>query len=134
MIREAAGLMGENEPNEDGQRGVIVNTAGTSAFDGDFAQLPTAASYGGIVGMGLPLARDFSEAGIRVVTIAPGIFHTPMVDFMPEDVLTYCGSRQAFPNRIGRPAEFAHLVDAVIDNPMLNGCTIRLDGGIRRVM
>lgn len=134
VIREAVDLMAKNEPDEDGQRGVIVNTAGTSAFDGDIGQLPTAASYGALVGMTLPLARDLAEGGIRVVTIAPGLFDTPMTSYMPEECLEYLGGRQTFPHQIGRPEDFAHLVDTIINNSMLNGCTIRLDAGLRRIM
>lgn len=127
-------LMAENRRNEDGQRGVIINTAGKSAFDGELGQVPTAASFMGIAAMTLPLARDLAEGGIRVVTIAPGLFETPMITYMPKDVIEFLSENVAFPNRLGKPSEFAHLVDAIIDNPMLNGVTIRLDGGQQQIM
>lgn len=126
--------MAENKPNVDGQRGVIVNTAGVSAFNGELGQASSATSNHSIVSMTLPLARELAQAGIRVATIAPGMFETPMVTFMPPDVLQYIGERMLFPHRIGKPEEFAHLVDAIIDNPMLNGVTIRLDGGLQQVI
>lgn len=134
VIREAVALMSEKKPNEEGQRGVIINTAGVAAFNGELGQVSTASSFGGIVSMTLPLARELAEGGIRVVTIAPGIFDTPMVSFMPREVIEYIGDRQLFPNRIGKPDEFAHLVDAIIDNNMLNGITIRLDGGLQQLI
>lgn len=134
VIRTVAGLMAENEPDEDGQRGVIVNTAGTAAFDGQIGQASSAASFAGIVGMTLPIARDFSTAGIRVVTISPGIFDTPVISYVPEEVKEFLGSMSPLPARFGKPEEFAHLVDRVIENRLLNGVNIRLDGGLRLVM
>jgi NAD(P)-dependent dehydrogenase (short-subunit alcohol dehydrogenase family) len=131
MIRLAADAMGRNEPNTEGERGVIVNTASVAAFDGQMGQAAYAASKGGIVGMTLPIARDLARSGIRVMTIAPGIFETPMMAGMPPEVQEALGKMVPFPSRLGRPAEFAALAAHIVQNPMLNGEVIRLDGAIR---
>jgi NAD(P)-dependent dehydrogenase (short-subunit alcohol dehydrogenase family) len=131
MIRLAAEAMNRNEPNADGERGVIVNTASVAAFDGQMGQAAYAASKGGIVGMTLPLARDLARSGIRVMTIAPGIFETPMIAGMPPEVQEALGKMVPFPSRLGRPNEFAALAAHIVENPMLNGEVIRLDGAIR---
>ncbi|XP_072933234.1 3-hydroxyacyl-CoA dehydrogenase type-2-like [Epargyreus clarus] len=130
-IRLAVGLMGKNKPTEDGQRGVIVNTAGTMAYDGDIGQAAVAASNASIIGMTLPIARDLAKQGIRVVTIAPGTFDTPLLKYLPPKMIEFIKRMTPFPSRLGRPEEFAHLVTSVIENPMLNGETIRLDGAQR---
>ncbi|CAG9568149.1 unnamed protein product [Danaus chrysippus] len=130
-IRLAVGLMGKNKPTEDGQRGVIVNTAATIAYEGDIGQAGYAASMAAVIGMTLPLARDLASQGIRVVTIAPGIFETPLVSYLPEKMLEFIKRMTPFPSRLGKPEEFAHLVTSVIENPMLNGEVIRLDGAQR---
>ena len=131
MIRLAADAMGRGAPNAEGERGVIVSTASIAAFDGQMGQAAYAASKGGVVGMTLPIARDLARFGIRVVTIAPGIFETPMMAGLPPDVQQALGKMVPFPPRMGRPSEFAALVRAIVENPMLNGETIRLDGAIR---
>ncbi|KAK3601608.1 hypothetical protein CHS0354_027856 [Potamilus streckersoni] len=131
VIRLAAGMMGENEPNVDGQRGVIVNTASVAAYDGQQGQAAYAASKGAIVGMTLPIARDLSDKGIRVCTIAPGLFDTPLLASLPEKVRKFLASTVPFPHRLGNPDEFAHLCQMIVENPMLNGEVIRLDGAIR---
>uniref|UniRef100_V9LAI2 3-hydroxyacyl-CoA dehydrogenase type-2 n=1 Tax=Callorhinchus milii TaxID=7868 RepID=V9LAI2_CALMI len=131
VIRLAVAEMGKNEPNADGQRGVIVNTASVAAFDGQVGQAAYSASKGGIVGMTLPIARDLAPQGIRVVTIAPGLFSTPLLAELPEKVRSFLARQVPFPSRLGHPHEFAHLVQSIIENPMLNGEVIRLDGGIR---
>ncbi|WP_250534569.1 3-hydroxyacyl-CoA dehydrogenase [Caballeronia sp. AZ10_KS36] len=131
MIRLAANAMSQNEPNSAGERGVIVNTASVAAFDGQIGQAAYAASKSGVVGMTLPIARDLARSGIRVMTIAPGIFETPMLLGMPPDVQTALGAMVPFPSRFGKPDEFAMLVKQIFDNPMLNGEVIRLDGAIR---
>ncbi|GIV61984.1 MAG: 3-hydroxyacyl-CoA dehydrogenase [Rhodothermaceae bacterium] len=131
VIRLAAALMAENAPNEEGERGVIVNTASVAAFDGQIGQVAYAASKGGVVGMTLPLARDLASLGIRVMTIAPGVFETPMVAGMPEEVKASLGQQVPFPPRLGRPSEYAFLVQHILENVMLNGEVIRLDGAIR---
>jgi NAD(P)-dependent dehydrogenase (short-subunit alcohol dehydrogenase family) len=131
VIRLAAEAMATNEPTEDGERGAIVNTASVAAFDGQIGQAAYSASKGGVVGMTLPLARDLARHGIRVLTIAPGIFETPMVGLMPDNVRTSLAEQIPFPPRFGRPAEFAMLVLHIFQNPMLNGETIRLDGAVR---
>lgn len=113
------------------QRGVIVNTSSVAAFEGQIGQVAYAASKAGIVGMTLPLARDLARLAIRVVTIAPGIFHTPILDVLPPEAIAALGNQVPFPSRLGQPDEFAALVRAVVENPMLNGETIRLDGAIR---
>jgi NAD(P)-dependent dehydrogenase (short-subunit alcohol dehydrogenase family) len=131
MVRLAASAMADNEPLESGERGVIINTASVAAFDGQLGQVAYAASKGGIAAMTLPLARDLSRHGIRVMTIAPGIFETPMLMGMPQEVQDALGAMVPFPARLGKPDEFAMLVDQIIANPMLNGEVIRLDGAIR---
>ncbi|CAG0929777.1 MAG: putative oxidoreductase [Rhodocyclaceae bacterium] len=131
MIRLAADVMSRGQPNAAGERGVIVNTASVAAFDGQIGQAAYAASKGGVVGMTLPIARDLSRSGIRVMTIAPGIFETPMLLGMPQDVQDALGRMVPFPPRLGRPAEYAALALHIIQNEMLNGEVIRLDGAIR---
>jgi NAD(P)-dependent dehydrogenase (short-subunit alcohol dehydrogenase family) len=131
MIRLAAEAMAKAGPNAAGERGVIVNTASVAAFDGQIGQAAYAASKGGVVGMTLPIARDLSRHGIRVCTIAPGIFETPMLAGLPKDAQDSLGKQVPFPPRLGRPAEYAQLVKAIVENEMLNGETIRLDGAIR---
>lgn len=130
-IRLVAAGMAENTPNADGERGVIVNTASVAAFDGQIGQAAYSAAKGGIVGMTLPVARDLAELGIRVVTIAPGLFDTPLLASLPEPVRASLAKQVPFPSRLGRPAEYAALAMHVIENTMLNGETIRLDGAIR---
>lgn len=130
-IRLAAARMAANTPGEDGERGVVVNTASVAAFDGQIGQAAYSASKGGIVGMTLPIARDLAELGIRVVTIAPGLFDTPLLASLPEPVRLSLGKQVPFPSRLGRPAEYAALAAHIVENPMLNGETIRLDGAIR---
>ncbi len=130
-IRLAAARMANNAPNEEGERGVIVNTASVAAFDGQIGQAAYSASKGGIVGMTLPIARDLAELGIRVVTIAPGLFDTPLLAGLPEPARVSLGKQVPFPPRLGRPPEYAALVAHIIENAMLNGETIRLDGAIR---
>jgi NAD(P)-dependent dehydrogenase (short-subunit alcohol dehydrogenase family) len=131
MIRLAAEAMSRGNPNAEGERGVIINTASVAAFDGQIGQAAYSASKGGVVGMTLPIARDLARSGIRVVTIAPGIFETPMLLGMPKDVQDSLGKQVPFPSRLGRPAEYAALARHIIENEMLNGETIRLDGAIR---
>jgi NAD(P)-dependent dehydrogenase (short-subunit alcohol dehydrogenase family) len=131
MIRLAATAMSAQEPTVDGERGVLINTASVAAFDGQIGQAAYAASKGGVVGMTLPIARDLSRSGIRVVTIAPGIFETPMLMGMPKEVQDSLGKQVPFPSRLGRPTEYAGLVKHIVENEMLNGETIRLDGAIR---
>jgi NAD(P)-dependent dehydrogenase (short-subunit alcohol dehydrogenase family) len=131
VIRLAASKMSENDPGEDGERGVIISTSSVAAFDGQTGQAAYAASKSGIAGMTLPIARDLAPLGIRNVTIAPGLFETPMMSSLPDDVKVSLAKQVPFPSRLGRPAEFAELVSAVIVNKMINGETIRLDGAIR---
>jgi NAD(P)-dependent dehydrogenase (short-subunit alcohol dehydrogenase family) len=131
IIRLAAAAMSRNTANAEGERGVIVNTASIAAYDGQMGQAAYAASKGGIVAMTLPIARDLARSGIRVVTIAPGIFATPMMLGMPQEVQDALGASVPFPSRLGRADEYARLVKAICDNPMLNGETIRLDGALR---
>lgn len=131
VLRLAAWAMSHNEPNAEGERGVIINTASVAAFDGQMGQAAYSASKGGIVGMTLPIARDLARNGIRVVTIAPGLFHTPLFDGLPTDAVASLGQQVPFPPRLGRPDEYAHLAQAIVENAMLNGETIRLDGAIR---
>ena len=131
MIRLAADAMAKAGPNASGERGVIVNTASVAAYDGQIGQAAYSASKGGIVGMTLPIARDLSRNGIRVNTIAPGIFETPLLAALPKDAQESLGKQVPFPSRLGRPAEFAQLVRAIVENEMLNAETIRLDGAIR---
>ena len=131
MIRLAAEAMAKAGPNAGGERGVIVNTASVAAFDGQIGQAAYSASKGGVVGMTLPVARDLSRNGIRVCTIAPGIFETPMLAGLPKDAQDSLGKQVPFPPRLGRPAEYAQLARHIVENEMLNGETIRLDGAIR---
>ena len=131
MIRLAAGAMRTGAPNEEGERGVVVNTASVAAFDGQIGQAAYSASKGGVVGMTLPIARELARDGIRVVTVAPGLFETPMMLGMPAEVQAALGAGVPFPQRLGRPAEFAQLVRQIVENPMLNGEVIRLDGALR---
>lgn len=130
-IRLVSWRMAKSEPNAQGERGVIVNTASVAAYDGQIGQAAYSASKGAIVGMTLPIARDLSRSGIRVCTIAPGIFKTPMLAGLPEKVQDALGAQVPFPSRLGQPDEYAQLVQAIIENPMLNGETIRLDGALR---
>ncbi|CAN5215635.1 3-hydroxyacyl-CoA dehydrogenase [soil metagenome] len=131
VIRLAAGAMRENEPAESGERGVIVNTASVAAFDGQIGQAAYSASKGGVVAMTLPIARELADHGIRVMTIAPGIFDTPMMAGLPEEARESLGEQVPFPSRLGKPEEYAALVHHIIENEMLNGEVIRLDGAIR---
>ncbi|MBI2752275.1 MAG: 3-hydroxyacyl-CoA dehydrogenase [Betaproteobacteria bacterium] len=131
MIRLAADAMAKAVPNAAGERGVIVNTASVAAFDGQIGQAAYSASKGGIVGMTLPIARDLSRSGIRVCTIAPGIFETPMLMGLPKEAQESLGKQVPFPSRLGRPQEYAQLARQIIENEMLNAETIRLDGAIR---
>lgn len=131
VIRLAAEAMARNEPTGGGERGVIVNTASVAAFDGQVGQAAYSASKGGVVSMTLPMARDLASIGIRVVTIAPGIFETPMLAGLPEEARDSLGKQVPFPSRLGRPEEYAALARHIIENEMLNGEVIRLDGAIR---
>lgn len=130
-IRLCAAVMQHNDPNDEGERGVIINTASVAAYDGQIGQAAYSASKGGIVSMTLPIAREFARMGIRVCSIAPGIFDTAMLAGLPEKARLSLGEQVPFPPRLGRPAEYAHLVQSIIENPMLNGEVIRLDGAIR---
>jgi NAD(P)-dependent dehydrogenase (short-subunit alcohol dehydrogenase family) len=131
VIRLAADAMAKNDPSGEGERGVIVNTASVAAFEGQIGQAAYSASKAGVAGMTLPIARELARFGIRVMTIAPGIFETPMLTSMPADVQASLGAQVPFPSRLGRPDEYAALVEHIISNPMLNGEVIRLDGAIR---
>ena len=131
VCKEAAAAMQKNSPNSEGERGALVMTASVAAFDGQIGQVAYAASKGGVVGMTLPMARELASSGIRVVTIAPGLFMTPMMAGLPEEARASLGKQVPFPSRLGKPEEYAHLVRQVVENPMLNGETIRLDGAIR---
>jgi len=131
MARAAANIMQNNEPGEDGERGVIVNTASVAAYEGQIGQAAYSASKAGVVGMTLPIAREFTRIGVRINTIAPGVFHTPMVDGMPAEVQDALGASVPFPSRLGKPGEFADLVLHIINNRYFNGATVRLDGAIR---
>jgi NAD(P)-dependent dehydrogenase (short-subunit alcohol dehydrogenase family) len=131
VLRLAAQAMIAGDPGADGDRGVCVNTASVAAFDGQIGQIAYSASKGGIVGMTLPAARDLSSAGIRVVTIAPGLFDTPLLAALPEENRAALGASVPYPRRLGRPDEYAQLVAHIVENQMLNGETIRLDGAIR---
>jgi NAD(P)-dependent dehydrogenase (short-subunit alcohol dehydrogenase family) len=130
-IRLAAARMAQNTPNAEGERGVIINTASVAAFDGQVGQAAYSASKGGIVGMTLPIARDLAEVGIRVCTIAPGLFDTPLMGMLPEPARQSLARQVPFPARLGRPAEYAALACHIVENVMLNAETIRLDGAIR---
>lgn len=131
VIRLATEKMATNEPNVNKERGVIINTASVSAFDGQIGQTAYSASKAGIVGMTLPIARELSTYGIRVMSIAPGVFETPLFATLPEKARESLGKMTPFPSRLGKPEEYAQLVQSIIENPMLNGETIRLDGAIR---
>lgn len=131
VIRLTAEAMGRSDPSESGERGVIVNTASVAAFDGQIGQVAYAASKGGVVAMTLPVARELAKSGIRVMTIAPGIFDTPMMAGLPEEARDSLGKQVPFPSRLGKPEEYADLVKHIIENEMLNGEVIRLDGSIR---
>ena len=131
MIRLAADAMAKAGPNAAGERGVIINTASVAAYDGQIGQAAYSASKGGVVGMTLPIARDLSRNGIRVVTIAPGLFLTPMLLGLPKEAQDSLGKQVPFPSRLGKPDEYAQLAKAIVENEMLNGETIRLDGAIR---
>jgi NAD(P)-dependent dehydrogenase (short-subunit alcohol dehydrogenase family) len=131
VAKAAAALMQHNDAGDDGERGVIVNTASVAAYEGQIGQAAYSASKGGVVGMTLPMARELARFGIRVNTIAPGIFWTPMVDTMPESVQQSLSASIPFPSRLGRPEEFADLVAYIVGNRYLNGETIRLDGAVR---
>ncbi|MFT0849988.1 3-hydroxyacyl-CoA dehydrogenase [Achromobacter sp. F4_2707] len=131
MIRLAAAAMSNNEPESTGERGVLINTASVAAYDGQIGQAAYSASKGGVVGMTLPIARDLAKTGIRCVTIAPGIFGTPMMFGMPQEVQDSLAASIPFPSRLGTPADYAKLVHSIVTNEMINGETIRLDGAIR---
>jgi len=131
IIRLASARMAKNEPNADGERGVIINTASVAAFDGQIGQAAYSASKGAIVGMTLPIARDLASIGVRVCTIAPGVFLTPMVAQLPPKVQEELGKQPPFPSRLGKPEEYAQLVQSIIENPFLNGEVIRIDGALR---
>lgn len=131
IAKTAANVMQHNQPNEQGERGVIINTASVAAFEGQIGQAAYAASKGGVVGMTLPMARELARFGIRVMTIAPGIFKTPMMAQLPQEAQDSLGKQVPFPPRLGRPEEYAALVAHICENPMLNGECIRLDGAIR---
>jgi NAD(P)-dependent dehydrogenase (short-subunit alcohol dehydrogenase family) len=129
--KAAAVAMQANTPNEDGERGLLIHTSSVAAFEGQIGQAAYSATKAGVAGMVLPMAREFARVGIRVMAIAPGIFRTPMVATMPDDVQKSLAAQIPFPSRLGKPEEFADLVVHIIENPMLNGETIRLDGAIR---
>jgi NAD(P)-dependent dehydrogenase (short-subunit alcohol dehydrogenase family) len=130
-LRLAAEVMAQNQPNEEGERGVIITTASVAAFEGQIGQAAYAASKAGVVGLTLPAAREFARSGIRVVSIAPGLFDTPLLAGLPEAARASLAQQVPFPPRLGRPEEYAALVQHIVENPMLNGETIRLDGAIR---
>jgi len=129
--KAAAAIMQVNTPNEEGERGVLIHTSSVAAFEGQIGQAAYSATKAGVMGMTLPIARELAMFGIRCMSIAPGIFHTPMMDAMPPELQQSLGKQVPFPPRLGKPAEFAQLVAAIVENPMLNGETIRLDGAIR---
>ena len=131
VASRAAAVISQQAPNADGERGVIVNTASIAAFDGQIGQVAYSSSKGGIVGMTLPMARDLAVVGIRVMTIAPGSFETPIFGFVPQEMKDGLSSIVPFPNRMGIPDEFAQLVQHIAENPYLNGETIRIDGAVR---
>ncbi len=131
VLRLAAASMNGNEPDDAGERGVCVNTASIAAFDGQIGQVAYSASKGGIVGLTLPAARDMASRGIRVVTIAPGLFDTPLLGALPQEARDALGDTMPFPSRLGEPDEYAALVRHIVENQMLNGETIRLDGALR---
>jgi NAD(P)-dependent dehydrogenase (short-subunit alcohol dehydrogenase family) len=123
--------MSQAQPNEEGERGCLVLTSSVAAFEGQIGQAAYSATKGGVTAMTLPLAREFARIGVRVVSIAPGLFATPMMQGMPPEVQASLSALTPFPARLGRPAEYAALVESVVTNPMLNGCTLRLDGAVR---
>ena len=129
--KAAAALMQSNSPSADGERGLLIHTSSVAAYEGQIGQAAYSASKAAVIGMALPIARELARFGIRCVAIAPGIFHTPMMDGMPQDVQQSLAAQVPFPPRLGRPEEFAQLVASVVEIPMLNGTTIRLDGAIR---
>ena len=129
--KAAAALMQYNTPNADGERGVLIHTSSVAAFEGQIGQAAYSATKAAVAGMALPIAREFARIGIRCVAIAPGIFHTPMMDGMPKEVQDSLAAQVPFPPRLGRPEEFAQLVASIFEIPMLNGATLRLDGAIR---
>jgi NAD(P)-dependent dehydrogenase (short-subunit alcohol dehydrogenase family) len=129
--KAAAALMQHNSPGADGERGLLIHTSSVAAFEGQIGQVAYSATKAAVAGMTLPIARELARFGIRCVSIAPGIFHTPMMDGMPQDVQDSLGAQVPFPARLGKPEEFADLVAAVFEIPMLNGTTLRLDGAIR---
>lgn len=129
--KAAAAIMQLNTPNADGERGLLIHTSSVAAFEGQIGQAAYSATKAGVVGMTLPLARELAQFGIRCMSIAPGIFRTPMMGSMPQEVQDSLGKQVPFPSRLGKPEEFAQLVGAIFENPMLNGETIRLDGAIR---
>lgn len=131
VLRAVAAAMQTNEPNENGERGVIISTASVAAFEGQIGQAAYSASKGGIVSMTLPIAREFARDGIRVMAIAPGLMKTPMFDGLPEAAIASLSATVPFPARLGHPAEYAKLVESIVENPLLNGEVIRLDGAIR---
>ena len=131
VIRNTARVMSANEPNEEGERGVIVNVASIAAFEGQVGQASYSASKGGVVAMTLPIARDLAGVGIRVNTVAPGIMDTPLLAGAPQELRDSLAKLHVFPQRLGTPADFAHLVTAIVENPMLNGEVIRLDAAAR---
>lgn len=131
VIRIAAAAMQKNEPNEEGERGVIISTASVAAYEGQIGQAAYSASKGGVVSMTLPIARELARDGIRVMAIAPGLMETPMVEGLPDAAIASLSAAVPFPARLGKPAEYARLVESITENPMLNGETIRLDGAIR---
>ena len=131
VCKAVALAMENNAPNDDGERGVIINTASVAAYEGQIGQAAYSASKGGIVGMTLPIAREYARLGVRVMAIAPGIFWTPMVDGMPEHVQESLSASIPFPSRLGQPAEFAELAAHIVENGYFNGGTIRLDGAVR---
>jgi NAD(P)-dependent dehydrogenase (short-subunit alcohol dehydrogenase family) len=131
MRLAAFSMLSANTPDDEGERGVLINTASVAAFDGQIGQIAYSATKGGVVGMTLPAARDLADKGIRVCTIAPGLFDTPLLAGLPEDARASLGAQVPFPSRLGRPAEYAQLAAHIVENTMLNGETIRLDGAIR---
>jgi 3-hydroxyacyl-CoA dehydrogenase/3-hydroxy-2-methylbutyryl-CoA dehydrogenase len=131
VIRWACHIMADNQPDTQGQRGVIINTSSVAAYEGQIGQVAYAASKGAIASMTLPLARDLSNMGVRVCAIAPGVFHTPMLASLPAKVRTLLGNMVPFPARLGNSDDYAHLAQAIIENPYLNGEIIRLDGALR---
>jgi len=131
VIRLSVGLIGKNAPNEDGTRGVIVNTASVAAYEGQIGQAAYSASKGAIVGMTLPIARDLASQGIRVCSVAPGLFDTPLLSSLPDKVRNFLAKSIPHPQRLGKPDEFAQVVQSIVENPMMNGTVVRVDGALR---